>query len=244
MFRRRRRFKSRPVFFQKKHVFVLVFLLFLFFSIQSFMYMEENLRPHLMLVAKVRIKQAATEAINAAISDNITMDADLDKLIDWRTDSNNKVTGFMLNYAEHMRISSKAVDIVQSALTNTMEKTDPIPLGEALDSAVLASFGPTIPIRFQPAGAVKVDLGTRQSDAGINMVLVEVYIRVMTEVAIIIPFHTETEVVQTEIPISYLMVVGDVPMYYFDSKGNPVGNEPGGPPAISIPGEIPSNLSR
>ncbi len=58
-------------------------------------------------------------------------------------------------------------------------------------------------------------------DVGINMVLVEVYIRVIEEVAIVIPFDLEPEVVETEIPISYLLVVGDVPMYYYDGKGQP-----------------------
>lgn len=244
MLRRRRRFKSRSALIQRKHVFVLVFLVFLFFTIQSFIYIEGNLRPHLLTIAKIRITQVATEVINSAITDSIAAETNINQLIEWRTDSNDKITGFMLNYAEHMRITSEAVRIVQTTLNEAVEKTHHIPVGEALDSAILTSFGPTIPIRFVPDGAVKVDINTRQSDAGINMVLVEVYIRIMTEVAVIIPFHTDTEIVETEIPISYLMVVGDVPMYYFDSKGNPVGDSPGGPPSISIPGEIPQQISR
>ncbi len=211
---------------------------------QSFIYVESNLRPHLMTVAKIRIKQTAAEAINAALTDRIAADANMNQLIEWRTDSNDKVTGFMLNYAEHMRITQEAVKIVQTTLEQAAERVKPIPLGEALNSAILSSFGPTIPIRFVPEGAVKVDVNTRQSNAGINMVLVEVYIRIMTEVAIIIPFHSDVEIVEAEIPISYLMVVGDVPMYYFDGKGNPVGHSSAGPPPISIPGEIPYSTGR
>ena len=56
------------------------------------------------------------------------------------------------------------------------------------------------------------------------MILVEVYIRITAEMAIIIPFDTKPETVVTEIPISYLLVVGDVPMYYYDNKGNPSGS--------------------
>jgi hypothetical protein len=104
-----------------------------------------------------------------------------------------------------------------------------------MDSAIIASFGPKIPIKFTPIGAVKVDLSTRQQDAGINMILVEVYIRITAEVAIIIPFDSKPEVVETEIPISYVLVVGDVPMYYYDSKGNPSGKTSSAPPSIAIP---------
>lgn len=94
-----------------------------------------------------------------------------------------------------------------------------------------------VPIRLVPAGAVKVDLNTRQKDAGINMLLVEVYIRIIAEVTIIIPFDTDSEIVETEVPISYLLVVGDVPMYYFDNKGKPLDDSGEGvlPPTISLP---------
>ena len=36
-----------------------------------------------------------------------------------------------------------------------------IPIGQAIGSAVIASFGPRMPVRFEPVGAAKVELGTR-----------------------------------------------------------------------------------
>lgn len=67
------------------------------------------------------------------------------------------------------------------------------------------------------------------------MILVEVYIRIIAEVTIIIPFDTEPELVETDIPISYLLVVGDVPMYYYDNTGKPVGESAAQAPNISVP---------
>jgi sporulation protein YunB len=189
-----------------------------------------------MARAKIRLKQIATDAINSAITTRIAAGADYEKLIDWRTDRDGKVTGFMLNYAEHMRITAQTLDTVQQTLNRLTESVESIPLGEALDSAIIASFGPEIPIRLKPEGAVKVDLNTRYQNAGINMILVEVYVHIMDEVMIIIPFDTAPEIVETDIPISYVLVVGDVPTYYFDNKGNPVDGSSVMPPSISIPG--------
>ncbi|UJF32339.1 sporulation protein YunB [Paenibacillus hexagrammi] len=106
-----------------------------------------------------------------------------------------------------------------------------------MNSAILASFGPEIPIKLLPVGNVKVDLSTRSQNAGINMVLFEVYVHIIAEVSVIIPFDSDTEIVETEIPISYSLVVGDVPMYYFDNKGNPVGDakDSAAAPSLSIP---------
>lgn len=195
-----------------------------------------------MHLAKIRVKQIATQAINRAITDQVMRGRELDKLIEWKTDSRGKVTSFVLNYNEHMRITSETVDIVESSLKNIHEISDKIPLGQALGSPLIASFGPRIPVKMEPQGAVKVELNTRPMDVGINMVLVEVYIKVTEEVAIVIPFDLEPEVVETQIPISYLLVVGDVPMYYYDGKGQPVGANREKAPALSLPMQsVPSS---
>lgn len=219
----RRKWKSKPVGTKKlKRNLTIISLILLLMTIQMFIYIEKNLKPPLASLAKIRVKQIATQSINSAISDGIAKNTNFEKLIDWRTDNNGKITGFMLNYSEHMKITADTIKTVQSQLTNLQAFPEHIPLGQALNSPILASFGPNIPIKFVPAGAVKVDLSTRYQNAGINMLLVEVYLRIIAEVTIIIPFDTVPEVVETEIPISYALVVGDVPTYYFDGKGNPV----------------------
>jgi sporulation protein YunB len=242
---RRRGWKSRgEKKGSKKKIFFLVLVIFTFLSIQSLVFVEKSLREPLMSVAKIRVKQIATEAINKAISEQVMHESNYEKLIDWKTDKNGKVTGFMLNYSEHRRITSETVKIVQDTLDELQKMPDYIPLGQALNSAILASYGPDVKIKFVPEGAVKIDLNTRQKDAGINMLLVEVYIRIITEVAIIIPFDTAPEVVETEVPISYLLVVGDVPMYYFDNKGQQVESSNGMgplPPTISLPNIPPAD---
>lgn len=189
-----------------------------------------------MNLAKVRIKQIATQAINSAIADHVAKGTDAEQLMDWKMDNNNKITGFVLNYNEHMRITSEVIKTVQGELNNLESISEHIPVGQAMNSAILASFGPDIPIKLLPVGSVKVDLNTRSQNVGINMVMFEVYVHIITEVSVIIPFDSETEIVETEIPISYSLVVGDVPTYYYDNKGNPVGSTNGtNPPSITLP---------
>ncbi|MFH5181749.1 sporulation protein YunB [Paenibacillus sp. TAB 01] len=234
----RRRWKSSPTGVRRtKRNIVLILIILLLFMVQSFIYIEKNLTPPLTNLAKIRIKQIATQSINAAISDKIARNTNFDKLIDWRTDTNGKITGFMLNYAEHMKITADTISTVQNQLTGLKDIREHIPLGQAMNSTILASFGPNIPIRLVPAGAVKVDLDTRTQNAGINMILVEVFIRITAEVTVIIPFDAVPEIVETEVPISYALVVGDVPAYYYDGKGNPVGGGSNAPtlPNLALP---------
>ncbi|UVI31399.1 sporulation protein YunB [Paenibacillus spongiae] len=232
--RSRRRPKGKKL--SRGKVFLIITLVGLFFLFQFFIFIERNLREPLMHVAMIRVKQVATQAINKSITEQVAHQTDAaEKLIDWKTNASGKISGFMLNYAEHMRITSQTIDTVQGTLTELGDIPEHIPIGRALNSAIITSFGPRVPVKFEPLGAVKVDLNTRQKDAGINMILVEVYMRITAEVSIIIPFDTRPELVETEIPISYLLVVGDVPMYYYDNKGNPVGDSAPGAPNISLP---------
>jgi sporulation protein YunB len=205
------------------------------FALQSFIFVEKNLKPPLMNLAKVRVKQIATQAINSAITDRLSQGANYDKLIEWQRDNNGNVSSFVLNYAEHMRITADTVSTVQNQLLQLNSMPEHIPLGQAMGSALLASFGPKVPVRLVPMGSAQVSLNTRYENAGINMILVEVYIRIIAEVSVIIPFDSKPEVVETEIPVTYVLVVGGTPMYYMDNKGNPVGGSSALPPSVSLP---------
>ncbi|MCZ8513775.1 sporulation protein YunB [Paenibacillus filicis] len=234
----KRRWRSSPAGKTKLKRYVLIGLLIGFlFVLQTYLYMEKNLKQPLVSLAKIRLKQIATQTINTAVSEQVARNTNLDKMIDWRMDKNGKTAGFVLNPTEQMRITSDTIGTVERQMKQLQSIPEHIPLGQAMNSPILASFGPDIPIKLVPAGAAKVDLGTRYQNAGINMILVEVYIRITIEVSVIIPFDSEPEVVETELPVSYALVVGDVPTYYFDGKGNPVGQN-GPPPGVALPGAL------
>lgn len=236
--KRRARWRSRGANRpgSRRKVWLIGALVFLILLLQFFAYVENHLKPPIMHLAKIRMKQIGTDAINEAVASQVAQGENAEQLIDWKMDSSGKVSGFMLNYAEHMKITSDTFKVVQTTLKNKHMLSESIPIGQALGSPLIASFGPNVPIRIEPQGAVKVDLNTREKDAGINMVLVEVYIHVTVEVAVVVPFDMEPEVIDTEIPVSYLMVVGDVPMYYYNSQGQPVGGSGVNAPNIALPG--------
>lgn len=224
---------SRPR--SRKKWWLIASLVLLFGILQLFLYVERNLKPPIMHLAQIRVKQIATDAINKAITSQVSQGKQFDNLVNWKTDSSGKVTGFMLNYAEHLKITSFTTQLVQETLETIHKRKEHIPLGQVLKSPIVASFGPQIPVKIEPQGAVKVQLDTRQQEAGINMILVEVFVHIVTEVAVVVPFDMEPQVVETDIPISYLLVVGDVPMYYYDNQGNPVGENSAHAPSIAIP---------
>lgn len=221
----------------RRKIWLIVVILFIAMLFQGFAYVDRNMKEPLVQLAKVRVKQIATESLNQAITEQVASGLEYGDLIDWKTDSAGKITGFMLNYKTHMEITSETVQTVRDTLEQVSKLHETIPLGQALGSPLLASFGPRIPIRIEPQSDVKVDLDTKKQDAGINSILVEVYLHIRTEVSIVVPFNMGPQAVETDIPVSYLMVVGDVPMYYYDNKGNPIGDNGASAPNIALPSQ-------
>ncbi|MCD9023901.1 sporulation protein YunB [Cohnella silvisoli] len=222
---------------KRKHFWLITIVLLLFLIIQGTLFLDRELRQPLMFLAKIRVTQMATEAINTAITGEIAQTANTDKLIQWKTNPDGRVTGFLIDYKEQMGLTAKTIEVVNRVLKQHEDVPERIPIGHALNSPFLSSIGPKVSVTFHPASAVKVDVETKQSEAGINMLLVEVYIRIRTEIAVIIPFDQTPETLETKIPLSYVMVVGDVPTYYYDNKGNPVGNGAAQAPSIALPGK-------
>ncbi len=231
--------------FSKRSIFLITLIVSFVLTIQTFLFIEHNIREPLMDVARIRVKQIATDAINQAIANQVANSAEMEELVDRWTNESGDITGLSLKYGEHMKISSQIVDIVTGALDANVHLVERIPIGQAFDSAILSSFGPKIPLTFESAGAPQVDIGTRREDAGINMLLITVFVRITAEVMIYIPFATEPELVTTEIPISYILVKGDVPMYYFDANGNPMGNDgaAGVAPPLALPHANPAGAA-
>ena len=198
-------------------------------------FFDVRMKEPLFFLAKTRITQVATEAVNAAIAARFAEQAAVGGLIRWQTNERGDISGFVIDYREQMRITAETVRIVQDVLREKERLPEHIPLGHALDSPLLSAIGPRVPVRFYPIGAVRANVETRQHDAGINHVLVEVFLRVRTDIAIVIPFDRQAETIETEIPLTYVLVAGDVPLYYYDNKGNPVGGSAEAPPVVLPP---------
>lgn len=209
---------------------ILFMLVYLIFSS-----LDHRIKEPLLHIASIRVKQVASEAINKAVTERVANNSSTDHFVQWKTNAQGKITGFELNYDSQAQLRAEITQAIQQQLQKTGHIPDYVPLGQLWGSTLLASVGPRIPVEFEPLGTVKVDLLTRQKEAGINMVLVEVYMKVVTEVAITVPFDRKPETVQTEIPISYMLVVGDVPTYYYDGNGQPVGQTAPQAPSLSIP---------
>ncbi|WP_025028427.1 sporulation protein YunB [Caldalkalibacillus mannanilyticus] len=197
-----------------KHIFLIVLILLTLISIQGFVFVERNLEPALKEIARTHVKQIAMLAINEAISKKISESfSDEDQLIHERTEG--KIAYISFDQSKHARIVTQVTDRANQTLMELYQQPVSIPIGQALNSNILSQLGPDVPITLIPMGAARADIDVRMQEAGINNVMIVVYLRIEADVRIVIPFSSDEAVVTTEFPIDHIFVQGEVPEYYF-----------------------------
>lgn len=230
----RRRLTRRPI--PTKYLFLFTIILFLALFIQTFYYIDKRLAPTIKEIARFKVEQLANHAINETLSKNIMQGSDFRQLVEFQKDEQGQIQSALFNNNEYSRIVSETIQHIAPILEQMESEPVNIPLGQVLQSNLLASLGPSIPARLVPFGDVQVKMETRIQDSGINMVLYTAVLVIETKVKIIIPFSTEPATIHSELPISNAMIVGNIPQFYYDGNGNVVGSEK---PGVQAPTIIP-----
>lgn len=184
--------------------------------------LDRSLRPPFMAIATGVARQLATEAINDALTKRIAEDSEYAKLVVLDKDANGKVTSAHFNFAEVARIESLTTLRVQHVLTRLEEKTIYVPALQAMGSAILAPLGPSIPIRIEPLGSAQSEVEPVVQTAGINQTVHILYLHIVAQVIVVVPFVTQPVRVDTRIPIAYVVFVGSVPQTTVVGAGSPV----------------------
>ncbi|MFB5660873.1 sporulation protein YunB [Alteribacillus sp. HJP-4] len=224
-----------------KTVFLLSIIIFAALTAQSIWLVNKQIAPTLMEIANLETQKMATTAINHAVKDTL-QEVDMTELIEIDKNDNGEITSIGFDGTVYNHVVTNAVDEAQVFLKHMEAGELPgssnhlnagsiynIPLGRVTNNALLAQIGPLVPVELTAIGDVDVELNEKVQERGINNTWVRVSLELMVDVNIIIPFATNTETVQTTIPIGMMFIPGEVPNFYSEN-----GSGKGGLPAPAI----------
>ena len=176
---------------------------------------DRNLKPIILVMSENKARIIATQAINQAANIKIAQD-DYKDLVTVMTDKDGKVTMLKIDPILMNKLATETTLAIQEELNNIESKSLKIPFANIFGSQLIANTGPSIYVRIQPIGSVKVDYKTSVEAAGINMARHNIYLYVETNIRIIAPFIRNDVEVATHVPISETIIVGDVPESYIN----------------------------
>ncbi len=198
-------------FYNVSAVSFLLLCLALFLLCRGFWAMERNLRPAILSIAEVKANILATEAVNRAILEKVTPGISYRDLISIRQDENGKIIMAQVNTMAINRLMAETTLATQDALKAMEKEPLKIPLGEVLDSYLLATYGPEIPIKLIPVGKVNTYLNDSFEEAGFNQVRHKIYLDVFSEVRVVVPLISTNVEIRATVPLADTVYPGEVP---------------------------------
>lgn len=218
----RRRIPRRKFFFISSVVFLVL-------TIQGFWLLENRIEPILREYANLKVIEIATAVIEDAIEDKIANNPDFTHMFAKVIDVNGKLQAIALDAKAATRVQVETTDHVRQRLLKLSKEKIKVPLGVALNSTILATYGPDVPITLVPVGATHVEVFPELKEQGINMVLFSINLKITTNLQIVIPFSSNEAKVDHVVTIAQELIIGDVPIYYFN------GNQTTPIPALPTP---------
>lgn len=223
------KFRQKKVMSLKKSFF-LSFLLFVLSTLLSIWLIDKKIEPSIMSIAETKTHNIAIQAINEAVSEEMSQSFDINELIILHESESG--IGYSFNPKIYNQLDSEAGERIQAFLENgyaspenkkdepkplKKEKEDIIyymPLGVTTDNLLLSSLGPKIPIQFETVGSVSTTIKTTMKESGINNTFLEIFLEIDVNMKVIIPSLEKNIEVSNSIKLGDLFLQGNVPEYY------------------------------
>lgn len=223
---------------------IIIFILVVTMTYFSLNYLNKNVVPVLMSYATSQVRKFSSLIINRAISKQIAEDLSVEDMfiitksetgeirtIDFDPIVVNKTLNKIVNtiqlnlkYLEEGKL--ELLELPDNVLIDYNEEElskgviYEIPSGVVFSNSLLANLGPKIPVKLSLIGDIVSNVNTKVTNYGINNALIEVSIYVQVESRVILPFITDTVIVETEIPVAMKLVQGIVPDYLLGGLTN------------------------
>lgn len=221
-----RRAIRRPILFQIRNKgWLLVFIFVMVMTLVGVYVMEKKMEPMLLAITKTELKKVAQEAVLNGVKE-VASTQKVGELMEIEKDQQGKISMVKIDSRIQAKLYSHVTNGVQQQLKNLNNQHIQLSFGQLLQSPILSDYGPKIPIRIWPKGASKVSLVPKIEPAGINTVLVRLSLQVHSELGVVVPFSKESTTVDITYPLGEVLVMGEVPEYYFYSNGGEVKTLP------------------
>ncbi len=196
---------------KKKLKIVFIFLFICIFLL--IMAIELKLQPVLHNVYRSDVTSMLTQTINRAVNEE-TDTLTYNDLVTIETNRDGHVVLMQPNLQSVNNISSNVSMRIQKYLNQSKSRIIKIPVFQIFGVEILSQYSPRITAQVIPYGYVKTDMNDVFQGAGINQTRHKIYLQIMTKANVMIPFLSEDVVVDTEVPITEAVIVGQVPEAY------------------------------
>ncbi len=194
-------------------ILFLTILIFVIFCLYSY---NMNIKPILYELGTSRAASVGQNVINTAIENVLSKNDALENdILNIEKDSQGKITAVIPDLKEMNKLKAKIAIEINEQMKKTTNSRISIPIGSLTGIPYLSNLGPRVNFNLIPYGKTQIDFKTSFTQAGINQTRHEVTVNVKLSTALLIANKQTTSTkIETTVPVSETVVIGDVPQSY------------------------------
>ena len=180
-------------------------------------FIKSNVNPMIVTISNERIRVLTTDAVSSSVLDVMSENSSVEYLKVTRDDKQN-IKSVDMNTAAINDLAQKITLSAQKRINEIGNDGIKIPVGSLSGVTLFTGLGPDINIKIYLVGSTQTQIISMFTSAGINQTLHRLYINIAGSVAVAVPGLPSTIKTSTQVLMSEMIIVGEVPPTYLHSS--------------------------
>ena len=196
-----------------KRTLLIIILLFAAIGIAVWVFISKNVNPVILTISNERIRALSQDAVSRSVLEVMSGKND-EELISIVRDENNKIQSVEIDADTITSIAQDITITAQKKINDAGMDGIKIPLGSLSGVTLFTGLGPDVNIKIYLVGSTKTKITSVFSESGINQTLHRIYLDISGSVAVAVPGLPSTIETQTQVLMSEMIIIGEVPPTY------------------------------
>ncbi len=203
---------------KKKRIVAPLAAIFVAVAIVAYHFLT-TLSPVIESISMEEVTAITANAVREAVS-SVMVENDFEQPEIITYDAEGNIVSVQLNHNLINKIVQGVGLASQKKLAQLGVRGIDIPIGSLSGFVFLAGKGPSVNIKILPVGSISVQINSQFSEKGINQTNHRVYLRLNSDVNIVLPGSNNSISTLTEILICDTLIIGKVPSVYWGSTSD------------------------
>lgn len=200
---------------KRKILFVALFII-VAIIVGVTVFIKNNVNPMIMTISNERIRSLTSDAVSEAVLDIMSENQSVE-LMSVERDESNKITSVDMDAEAISVLAQKITLAAQQKINNIGSDGIKIPVGSLSGVTLLTGLGPDINIKVYLVGSTQTQITSVFSESGINQTLHRLFFNITSSVAVAVPGLPSTIKTDTQVLMSEMIIIGEVPPTYLQS---------------------------
>lgn len=179
-------------------------------------FITRNVNPMIVTISNEKIRSITADAVSRAVLDVMSAHGDAELMTVIR-DEKSMIKSVDIDTAAISELAQEITINAQKKINEVGQDGIKIPIGSLSGVTLFTGLGPDINIKIYLVGSTQTRITSLFTESGINQTLHRLYLDIDGSVAVAVPGLSSTIKTHTQVLMSELIIIGEVPPTYLNA---------------------------